>query len=119
MAKFRFMDFDIWKESIVLNDILFDFADMLIDKKQYRVAEQLRGASLSISNNIAEGSGSNSDKDFAHFLIISRRSTFEVVNILTVMHRRNYISDDKLNELLNRLDLLSRKITNFRKVLLK
>ena len=57
MAHFRFMELDIWKESIELNDRLFDLADKLSDAKSFRVAEQLRGASLSISNNIAEGSG--------------------------------------------------------------
>lgn len=54
MAQFRFMEFDIWKDAIVLNDQLFDLADALSDARSYRVAEQLRGASLSISNNIAK-----------------------------------------------------------------
>jgi len=62
MAKFRFMDMDIWKESISLNDQYLDIADQMEDDKKYRFAEQLREASLSISNNIAEGSGSYSSK---------------------------------------------------------
>ena len=37
MAQFRFMDLDIWKESITLNDQLFDLADALSDAKSYRV----------------------------------------------------------------------------------
>ncbi len=58
MAKFRFQDLDIWKMSIDISNELFDIADELEYKKLYRFAEQLRGAVLSISNNIAEGSGS-------------------------------------------------------------
>lgn len=119
MAHFRFMDLDIWKESIALNDQLFDLADSLSEAKSYRVAEQLRAASLSISNNIAEGSGSFSSKDFANFLNIARRSVFETANISFVAYRRQFIGKEKMSQILNDLDLLSKKITNFRKALLK
>ncbi len=119
MINFRFMNLEIWKISISLNDQLFDIADKLEESKKYRVAEQLRGASLSISNNIAEGSGSFSQKEFSHFLNISRRSVFEVVNILVIVYNRNIIDEATLNSFLESLDALSRKITNFRKSILK
>lgn len=119
MAHFRFMDLEIWKKAIELNDMFYDLANKMDQAKQYRMAEQLRAASLSISNNIAEGSGSFSDKDFANFLKFARRSVFEVVNICYVAHRRNFISKEELDRKLADLDLLSRKITNFRKAILK
>ena len=118
MAQFRFMDLDIWKESINVNDQLFDLADALSDARSYRVAEQLRAASLSISNNIAEGSGSFSSKDFANFLNFARRSVFETANISFVAYRRKFIDKEHLDQILNDLELLSRKITNFRKAIL-
>ncbi len=118
MAQFRFMELDIWKESINLNDRLFDLADAMSDAKSFRVAEQLRAASLSISNNIAEGSGSYSSKDFANFLNISRRSVFETANISIVAYRRKFIDKERLETILNDLELLSKKITNFRKSIL-
>lgn len=118
MAQFRFMDLEIWKESIDMNDQLFDLADAMSDAKSFRVAEQLRAASLSISNNIAEGSGSFSSKDFANFLNIARRSVFETANISFVAYRRKFIEQEKLDQILNDLELLSKKITNFRKSLL-
>lgn len=116
---FRFMDLEIWKESIEMNDKLFDLADLLSDAKSYRVAEQLRAASLSISNNIAEGSGSFSDKDFANFLNYARRSVFETANISFVAHRRKFMDEKTLYQILDDLDSLSRKITNFRKTLMR
>ena len=119
MAQFRFMELEIWKESIEINDQLFDLADLMSDAKSFRVAEQLRAASLSISNNIAEGSGSFSSADFANFLNFARRSVYETANISFVAHRRNFITKDKLDQILNDLELLSKKITNFRKSILK
>jgi len=76
MAKFRFQNLEIWKIAIEITDELFVISDKLEEKKLFRFAEQLRGAGMSMSNNIAEGSGSSSKKDFSSFLIFVRRSTF-------------------------------------------
>jgi four helix bundle protein len=117
MVKFRFQDLEIWQLAIEIADELFDIADDLEKKKFYRFAEQLRAAGMSISNNISEGSGSHSKKEFANFLNIAKRSTFENANIIILLKRRNLITSQKENELLEKLDKLSRKIANFRKSL--
>ena len=117
MVKFRFQDLEVWQLAIEIADDLFDIADELERKKLFRFAEQLRGAGMSISNNISEGSGSDSAKDFAHFLNIAKRSTFENANIIILLKRRDLISSEKENELLEKLDKLSRKIANLRKTL--
>ncbi len=74
---------------------------------------------MSMSNNIAEGSGSVSNQDFSNFLNIARRSTFENANILILLQRRDLIDESVLNPLLDELDHLCRKITNFEKSLFK
>ena len=117
MAKFRFQDLEIWKEAIEIGNLLFDIADELEKKKLFRFAEQLRGAGMSISNNLAEGSGSSSKAEFRQFLNIAKRSTFENANILIVLHKRNLVNDTVLNAALERLDILCRKITSFQKSL--
>lgn len=117
MAKFRFQDLDIWKMSIEITDDLFDIADDLEQRKLYRFADQLRGAGMSISNNISEGSGSTSKKVFRRYLDIARSSTFENANITILLSRRKIIDQTKENELLNKLDHLCRMITNFQKTL--
>ncbi|MBI5180234.1 MAG: four helix bundle protein [Nitrospirae bacterium] len=119
MARFRFQDLEIWKESIEIGNILFDIADVLEEKKLFRFAEQLRGAGMSMSNNIAEGSGSSSKPEFKNFLNIARRSTFENANILIVLNMRNLIDNSTLDRILERLEILCRKITNFQKSLFR
>ena len=117
MAKFRFQDLEIWQLAIEIADELFDIADELDKKRLFRFAEQLRAAGMSMSNNIAEGSGSSSNKEFFQFLNIAKRSTFENANILILLERRTLISSARRENLLNRLDHLCRKITNFQKTL--
>jgi four helix bundle protein len=117
MDDFRFEKLEIWKDAMEVSDPLFDIADKADEKRFYKFAEQLRAATMSISNNIAEGSGSFSDKEFASFLNISRRSVFECANILYIFERRKIIEATESKTIYLRLINLSKKLTNFRKAL--
>jgi len=117
MVKFRFQDLKIWHSAIEIANELFDIADDLARRRLYRWAEQIRGSGMLMSNNIAEGSGSSSKKDFSNFLNIARRSTFENANALILLEMRKLISQDQCNELLTKLDVLCRQITSFQKSL--
>ncbi|HEX9252502.1 MAG TPA: four helix bundle protein [Ignavibacteriaceae bacterium] len=116
-SKFRFQDLDIWKQAIEIADELFDIADTLEKNRLFRFSEQLRGAAMSMSNNIAEGSGSEWKKEFKNFLNIARRSAFENANILIILNRRKLLNDDIVERLLDKLDKECRMITNFKKTL--
>ncbi|HEY2572813.1 MAG TPA: four helix bundle protein [Verrucomicrobiaceae bacterium] len=118
MSRFRFEDFDIWKKAVAIGMKLADWADELEQQKKFRFAEQLRAASLSVSNNIAEGSGSQSNKDFANFLNVAKRSTFETANMTIFFQLRGIIPAGQADELLAELEVLSRMIERFRKSLL-
>ena len=84
----------------------------------YRFADQLRGSGMSMSNNIAEGSGSSSKREFKQYLNTARRSSFESANILILLRRRELIREEYLERLLDKLDHLCRQITNFQGSLL-
>jgi four helix bundle protein len=114
MVKFRFQDLEIWQIAIEIADKLFDIADDLESKKLFRFADQLRGAGMSTPNNIAEGSGSDSKRDFANFLNMAKRSTFENANMIIMLRRRKLITTEIEKEMLEELDKLSRKITSFK-----
>jgi len=119
MAQFRFQNLEIWQTSLDLTMSIFDLADLLDKKKYFRVAEQLRAAMLSISNNITEGSGASSPKYFARFFDFSRKSLFEVANILTVLNQRNIITNSVLSANPDELEFLIRRITCFKRSLFK
>jgi len=110
---FRFEKLEIWQRSADIADKLFDIADALEVRKLFRFAEQLRGAGLSITNNIAEGSGSTSNREFKQFLNFARRSVFECANMLLLFERRCLIISETTRPLLQELDEISRMITAF------
>jgi len=51
--QFRFQDLEIWRRGAKISGKLFQLADELEKRRLFRFAEQLRGATLSITNNIA------------------------------------------------------------------
>lgn len=118
MAQFRFQNLEIWKRAIEIANCLLDIAVEMDERKYYRFSDQLRGAALSISNNIAEGAGSASKKEFAQFLNFAKRSCFENANMLILFAKRGLIERELCDQQLVELEEESRMIESFRKKLL-
>ncbi|MDI6890224.1 MAG: four helix bundle protein [Thermodesulfovibrionales bacterium] len=112
---FRFEELEIWKRGIEVMDRILDIADKLEKRGLYRFAEQMRGAGLSVVNNIAEGSGCDTKLEFKKFLGYSRRSIYEVVSMLKVFKRRGYIDSEE--DIVAELEELSRMTMGFKKTL--
>ena len=113
----RFEDLEIWNRAADLAVKFHRIAECLDKHRLYRYAEQLRAAGLSISNNIAEGSGSTHKQEFIQFLNITRRSLFEDASMLLVFERLGLLEAAEVDELLRDCDEASRKITNFSRAL--
>lgn len=117
VVSFRFQELNIWKRSVTISIRLFELSDSLEQRKLFRFSEQLRGATLSITNNIAEGSGSKSNSEFRQFLNYSRRSIYEVVNMLLIFVECGYLKPEGKQGLLVELEEISKMITVFSKKL--
>jgi len=114
---FRFEDLKIWQKAVSITNRLFEISVELEKKGFYRYAEQIRASGLSICNNIAEGSGSQKNRNFGRYLDYSRGSVFESANVVIILNLQNLISLETKNELYTELEELSRMITGFQKAL--
>ncbi len=74
-TNFRFEDLEIWQLAIEIAEILFDIPTSYIRKNYCALQNSCEGVAISMPNNIAEGSGSTSKKEFIQFLNFARRST--------------------------------------------
>jgi len=113
IQQFRFQHLEIRVRAAPFSSALFELADGLETKKLFRFAEQLRAATLSVTTNIAEGSGSSSDAEFASFLNMARRSVFEIANILLILSENTYIELPVVRPLLDLLEEESRMLNAF------
>ena len=69
----NFEDLPVWKDAFDVVKLVYEITFYNEIKNDFRLIDQLRGASVSIMNNIAEGFDSNSNKEFIRFLTFSSR----------------------------------------------
>lgn len=68
--------------------------------------------STSISANISEGAGRNSDKDFLNFLAIANGSTYELETFVVLANNFKFIDDDNKSNLLEKTNHIIRMNLN-------
>ncbi len=109
----RFEDLEVWQLARTLYEKMSAVAAKLKKIKEYRFAEQVRSASGSIMDNIAEGFERNSRLEFINALGISKGECGEIRSQLYRLSIDQYISDKEFSELYEHSDKLSKKIANF------
>jgi four helix bundle protein len=103
MAKIeRFEDLKCWQEARELVKTVYMATGEDPFAKDFSMKDQIRRASISVMNNIAEGFGRFSDKEFIRFLEMSSASACEVKSICYVAMDVNYWSKDIAIEVQNR-----------------
>ena len=83
-TQFRFERLSVWQSSRRLTTEIYAVTKGFPKDELFGLTSQLRRAVVSITSNIAEGSGRNSDVDFAHFLELAYGSAMEVASLLFV-----------------------------------
>ncbi len=81
--------------------------------KRFALADQLRRAAISISNNIVEGSATSSAR-FRNYLDISIGSALETVNILFFACEQGYLEELIRGDMYEKCEKLIRKIRSFK-----
>jgi four helix bundle protein len=84
----RFEDLPVWREAIRLAESCEDFVEAAKKQITWSKRDQLDRASLSVSNNIAEGFERGTTNELLAFLYIARGSAGEVRSMLCFFERR-------------------------------
>lgn len=114
---FRFEKLEIWQLAIDYGDKIYDLANTLPKEEIFGLISQLKRAAVSVSNNIAEGSGGTTKKDYYKFLNISIKSVLEIISMLAFCQKRKLINDREGATLYEEGEKLIRKINAFKKAL--
>ena len=109
----QFEDLPIWQEARTLAKEIYRLTSVEPFSKDYRFCSQIRAASGSIMDNIAEGFEKENNKEFIQFLYTSKGSYGEVRSQL---HRANdvgFISDEEHKLYIDKVLQMSKSISNF------
>ncbi len=114
---FKFEDLRVYQDSLLFCNEIYTVSQTFPKSETFGLTDQMRRAAVSITLNIAEGT-SRTKKDFRHFLDIARGSCYECIAILAISKNQKYITEQRYNELYERLNILSKKINALKSSLL-
>lgn len=92
----RFEDLKCWQLARELVKMIFDACREGVLAKDFETKAQLKRAAMSTMNNVAEGFGRFSNKEFIRFLDIAQSSSIEVKSMTYTLEDLGYLNSDTI-----------------------
>lgn len=110
MAVKSFQEIVAWQKARLLTiDIYKAFSTC----RDFSFKDQIQRATISITNNIAEGYAKRSNKSFKNYLFIAKGSAAEVESMLIVAVDLGYLTTRQCDELLAKVTEVSKLLQGF------
>lgn len=117
MKRHNFRNLKVYNRSIDFAVNIYKLSKIFPKDELFGLTSQVRRAAISISLNIAEGSGNKSEKEFQRFLDIALRSNYEVMASLEIALRLTYCTKEDFDRLIAEADEIAAMIVGFSKSL--
>ena len=114
---FKFEELKVWQESVRFASEIYTLTKKFPRREEFGIISQLNRAAVSISLNIAEGEGRNSDADLSRFIQIAIGSLNEAVTILYISLEQKYIDKTEFDLFYKRCENISKMLHAFRNYL--
>src|SRR5437773_1989009 len=95
MSHSSFRDLRVWQEAMRLTAEIYKSTANFPKHEQYGLTQQIHQAAVSVPNNLAEGKGHHSDKEFVRILLHARGSPLKLQTQLLIAEDLVYLSKDK------------------------
>ena len=115
MHAYPFEKLNVWQCGRTLNKHVYNISKRLPDDEKFGLVSQIRRASISVTNNIAEGNARMKGKEQARFSEIAYGSLMEVLNLLIVAVDLHYINQIELQQIRPIIEDVSKKINALRR----
>lgn len=110
----NFKKLKIWNESMKLVSESYKITRTFPKFETYGLSSQMNRSAVSIPSNISEGTNKSSNKHFSNYLEHSLGSTFEWETQLNVAFNEGYISEEKFEELEQKIKEIQKMISSFK-----
>ncbi|MGB5435319.1 MAG: four helix bundle protein [Maribacter sp.] len=95
----EYTELEVWKESRVLVNILYEITGKFPKEEMYSLTSQMRRSAISIPSNIAEGCGRRTSADTIQFLHIARGSLYELETQIYLALDQDYLNKEGFESL--------------------
>lgn len=112
--EFPYEKLEVWQDARKLVRPVYECADSFPSSECFGLTSQLTRASVSVANNLVEGSGRSSLKDQAHFSSQAYASLMETACDLILATDPGFTSGEKTDPILNQTYDLSVRVHNLR-----
>jgi len=107
----NFRKLNVWIDARHLVKEIYLLTSKLPNSEKFGLISQIKRCVISIPANIAEGSAKDSSKDFIRFLQISLGSSYELETHLILCSDLNFINEDDIILIIDKIQLLQRRIS--------
>jgi four helix bundle protein len=114
MYTYAFEKLDVWHRGCELNKQIYEISRRLPQDERFGVVSQIRRSGISITCNLAEGSGRTKGKEQARFSEIAYSSLMEVLNLLITCVDLKYIEQAEVDAVRPLIEEISHKINALR-----
>lgn len=115
MTKHNFKELIVWQKARVLAVDVYKVVKNFPAEEKYALTSQIKRSVISISSNIAEGAGRNTDKDFAHFLDIALGSSNELESQIIIATDLEFVTKNEITDVYNKIVEVQKLIYGFQK----
>ncbi|HLT96492.1 MAG TPA: four helix bundle protein [Acidimicrobiia bacterium] len=107
---FDYRNLKVWWKARAIVRSVYEVTARYPDTERFGLVSQTRRAALSISANLAEGSGRRGAKEFARFVDISTGSAYELECLLVLANDLDMLPDGELRKAATDLDEVKRML---------
>lgn len=101
---YNFEKLTVWQKAMDFCELIYKETKKFPREEMFGLTSQLRRATTSIPLNIAEGCACGTKREFRRFLNIALCSQHEVVTIVRLCQRLNYLTAESYTKISNALE---------------
>ncbi len=117
MKRFRFLDWQVYKDAQQLLRIAIDIVKSFPKEYRFEVGSQFIRAALSVILNIAEGRARSSDNEMNRFFNIALGSLHETMAVVDTLHQLKLITKTQLELAREQIVIIDNQLGGFKKKL--
>ena len=112
-----YKDLQVWQKAVSLAVETYEITATFPKNQQYGLTNQIERSVVSVASNLAEGAGRNGKNEFIYHVGVARGSLYELHTQMLIANKVGFISQEKTDELILKIEEVGRMLNGLKKSL--